>query len=103
MRISDWSSDVCSSDLSRPVLEVFLENMAQHRQHRRLAACRKSNDHPSAIEWIDKTLDEFGLFQPVDATHRRGRRFARGQHKLLYVGNAAFLAADEQLEHHIPG
>src|SRR3546814_17864357 len=30
MRISDWSSDVCSSDLSLPGLKFWLRNVASH-------------------------------------------------------------------------
>src|SRR3546814_4191472 len=33
MRISDWSSDVCSSDLVRALLEALLYYIANHMEH----------------------------------------------------------------------
>src|SRR3546814_1540076 len=38
MRISDWSSDVCSSDLRRPVVAIELEVNARKCRHRAAGA-----------------------------------------------------------------
>src|SRR3546814_19944631 len=35
MRISDWSSDVCSSDLSRLLDEIYADAVALMHRHRR--------------------------------------------------------------------
>src|SRR3546814_4814726 len=60
MRMSDWSSDVCSSDLSR-FLAGRLEHSAHHCQvcaARRAALCRRSRDlRPDLVQMVRKPAD----------------------------------------------
>src|SRR3546814_10906175 len=62
MRISDWSSDVCSSDLPREALgdawQTILEVRAVYQRER--AACRKTFEH---VDWPD-ALDDIALLCP---------------------------------------
>src|SRR3546814_241907 len=69
MRISDWSSDVCSSDLdrrrSRPRASAMagrsraLGRRAQHRRVRRPArpGLRSCPDPPPSPEWLSRVLN----------------------------------------------
>src|SRR3546814_2904892 len=62
MRISDWSSDVCSSDLAGLGVAVGIVERGRDRARRRLRRHR----HPAA-----------GAFERLD--HGRGRRAARNR------------------------
>src|SRR3546814_11867727 len=46
MRISDWSSDVCSSDLKRSASRGGLTGKAASRQTRHLRVFARNNQHP---------------------------------------------------------
>src|SRR3546814_2024510 len=62
MRISDWSSDVCSSDLHREA-----ENRVDHRNRRQIVGGR-----------IDDILDHArGLHRTVEADAAANRAFAK--------------------------
>src|SRR3546814_14195122 len=60
MRISDWSSDVCSSDLSRKVQELEARLGAQllHRTTRKLGLTEAGNVYYEHSQRIARELDE---------------------------------------------
>src|SRR3546814_5756644 len=76
MRISDWSSDVCSSDLKRAFIKVMLphilrENeriMADRERLEKLADRMRLGDSLSGRDqrWLDQLADRYGL-DSVDA------------------------------------
>src|SRR3546814_5428093 len=95
MRISDWSSDVCSSDLQRGVL-------VGHRQQRlelseaALGAPVLGQFHRGARELA--VLFELG-FEQLEQRERIGRRAGKtGQH-LAVLAQAAHLARVRSEEH----
>src|SRR3546814_9801213 len=49
VRISDWSSDVCSSDLSRRSCLHGVQRVAQHRDPRKLGLRRR--EATAAVRW----------------------------------------------------
>src|SRR3546814_17417206 len=71
MRISDWSSDVCSSDLDRALLHLRHELLAQEGEQRKAAQQRhESTDHydPFACQ----RLLQQGLVDALDPCHPPG-------------------------------
>src|SRR3546814_5568708 len=65
MRISDWSSDVCSSDLAR--LEVALDLAFGDEHARRLAMLARLEDFAN-VGAADDVFEQFGT---KHARHRR--------------------------------
>src|SRR3546814_7545552 len=60
MRISDWSSDVCSSDL--PVLAGNCDGFIGNRMlHGYLRAANFLLEEGATPEQVDRALEEFGL------------------------------------------
>src|SRR3546814_14724679 len=53
MRISDWSSDVCSSDLERPEPQPFLGQLPDPRKPERLEN-QECDDHDSEDEMLQR-------------------------------------------------
>src|SRR3546814_15619998 len=49
MRISDWSSDVCSSDLGHDDFHGCAHSIARRTQHR---ACRRPADHVGFLTYV---------------------------------------------------
>src|SRR3546814_9387758 len=69
MRISDWSSDVCSSDLD-PVAKVDMRRL-------RLLCCLDQRKHDKGAErasglvWVEEAVDRGrSIAQPVEQAHR---------------------------------
>src|SRR3546814_15620931 len=84
MRISDWSSDVCSSDLERAQLEsealqwrerarLHVQMLEVEAPARRLAAAMLAHD---AVEPAFKTAGQVEI-SPVDRQHQRATEHAR--------------------------
>src|SRR3546814_3472028 len=71
MRISDWSSDVCSSDLSVPLLAHVAEGCLIGQERPRDV---DRHEHVPVVIGdilrIDVTLDSCRIDEPVDAAHR---------------------------------
>src|SRR3546814_18411330 len=73
MRISDWSSDVCSSDLEvvadQPAdrqIHVILDNLSTHKKNEDwLAAHPNVTFHftPTSASWLNQVEIWFGIFQ----------------------------------------
>src|SRR3546814_5082822 len=76
MRISDWSSDVCSSDLQRPLIfqDTFRAAYSSHRtgRHSEKAPCGAGQ-----FSWKDHT------FQPSDLVPLRSCALVRAKVSLL--------------------
>src|SRR3546814_4423950 len=71
MRISDWSSDVCSSDLSYGRPAIFPQWLYRPGPHRlclaNLLACRApENHHGSPLAWLE---NRYGRRSPVLNRH----------------------------------
>src|SRR3546814_2624033 len=60
MRISDWSSDVCSSDLSRPQSVALGRSLYARAHERREKLCRELSDRPAD----DRRRDRRGRRKP---------------------------------------
>src|SRR3546814_20351902 len=61
MRISDWSSDVCSSDLTRRCFFAALADIADHREKQRLVCevDRAERDFERESRSVAPTANEF--------------------------------------------
>src|SRR3546814_10300950 len=70
MRISDWSSDVCSSDLDRRICE--------DDQGRLQPLCPMHSQHADAVPLRGRVADNFNIapIKPVDKHLERGMRVA---------------------------
>src|SRR3546814_7405821 len=71
MRISDWSSDVCSSDLDQPIDQVPPTQRARRRVLRPYLPCQQlvgAGDHPVS----GRALDDFTGLAVID--HRSAWR-----------------------------
>src|SRR3546814_13394115 len=84
MRISDWSSDVCSSDLVAAVVNAItiLRYLAGHEGQGVNAIARATNLSPSTCFGILKTLvrEEFAEFDPGSKHYRLGTAPSRLVH-----------------------
>src|SRR3546814_15902748 len=75
MRISDWSSDVCSSDLER--LQVSLEPEIGHHRRDHATALQTAvlrpgaGDHAEDLVAVDDLADLVGQDQPVGVAVER--------------------------------
>src|SRR3546814_4441611 len=81
MRISDWSSDVCSSDLA---VEVLLETLQQ-------AVVDPAHDRRGPVEDLHHLLD-------AEVAVVVGVAQARGQRLLVVEAQAFFVAAGDQVQ-----
>src|SRR3546814_20093369 len=54
MRISDWSSDVCSSDLIRPRSAAFAPRLRIHRPIRKIATRGEATNANTCCRYIHK-------------------------------------------------
>src|SRR3546814_7942843 len=73
MRISDWSSDVCSSDLADMVLFVFREDYyVAAREPKRLIEGDDVKIHAQHEEWAAEMERVFGLAEVIVAKSRHG-------------------------------
>src|SRR3546814_15529178 len=102
MRISDWSSDVCSSDLHRATegageageaaeirRQQGLETSADlARQDRRLGTTGDADDQRIAVD--DRGGDEAGEIRPVDEVHRHAGALCRSGDHRLDIGRASW-------------
>src|SRR3546814_7122173 len=70
MRISDWSSDVCSSDLLHVVQHDTREVLAEHGQHQRHHRQRKRPPEPA------REVAKFRIVIVLQARHFRLQRHA---------------------------
>src|SRR3546814_8799982 len=90
MRISDWSSDVCSSDLRRyrdivAFLEILEQRLACVGDEDQTIVARPSVHHAR----IDS--------HRIAVTHRqRARPFDLGQHEVARIGNPVARPEDRQ-------
>src|SRR3546814_16823975 len=64
MRISDWSSDVCSSDLDRAALAVFHRVERQHPRRRLGDAAERTDevDLDDPVERIEREMLDAAVF-----------------------------------------
>src|SRR3546814_286523 len=62
MRISDWSSDVCSSDLSKQTMNIFPEENELEIRHRHIAV---------DCLILGRLLVEIELMLPISLVERR--------------------------------
>src|SRR3546814_7173713 len=70
MRISDWSSDVCSSDLSRPNHSAFQSAAKKKAKIPEIVCFEKQNDWGGLWNYTWRTgLDEYG--EPVHGSMYR--------------------------------
>src|SRR3546814_1293181 len=117
MRISDWSSDVCSSDLSHPPPQAGEGRSCRagsaSKTGRRSVGCRASDASVFGAEPADKpgpVLDSHSSRRSVTATLKQPTRTRRGQRHgpylaLLPVGfavPACCQARGAPLPHHFP-
>src|SRR3546814_9031995 len=63
MRISDWSSDVCSSDLFGDLLLQFGEEQLHHRSTHRVGRAAPREDRLPAIERVQTLQHDLCLAQ----------------------------------------
>src|SRR3546814_7630943 len=80
MRISDWSSDVCSSDLTGDQLDLRLENLRpakgladQRPLHIERAGCHSARG-PAFVAAIDHGLRQAGFIGVIDIAARSEAR-----------------------------
>src|SRR3546814_7833862 len=90
MRISDWSSDVCSSDLALPV-----GNGHQRSQPGENGPRRSVRDHPAAPEGEAPRLRCRALLQvlkppPMSAPHKRSEEHTSELQSLMRISYAVF-------------
>src|SRR3546814_11282690 len=67
MRISDWSSDVCSSDLANPAVELHLVGQLQSNKAEDAVAlfdAIHSLDRPSLLTALARAMDKTGRRPP---------------------------------------
>src|SRR3546814_9206963 len=93
MRISDWSSDVCSSDLEREdALDAFAERQLAHGEVRAHALVRARDAH--ALEILDAGALAF------DDAHADAQRVAGTESRNLFAGLGDFFGFDRLAEVH---
>src|SRR3546814_1336778 len=83
MRISDWSSDVCSSDLERKARHLVLVGLAPHGFGLRLHATNRAQHEHRAVEHAQRTLD---LDREVDVPGSIDDVQAVLRHRLVHAG-----------------
>src|SRR3546814_15927065 len=79
MRISDWSSDVCSSDLPSGTTGSNTGGMPSARGIRRCAAARAGPGPPEATSWCSRSA----LGRVADEGQQRGEAVAAGRRQML--------------------
>src|SRR3546814_13027948 len=103
MRISDWSSDVCSSDLNQPLRgsaapreessQRSLRLCANLIQNRYRLATSGRNPHPSAALAISAAFPHIGGHECSQSSDARGDRAGNRFHAELHL---AVVPPDEQ-------
>src|SRR3546814_15232621 len=86
MRISDWSSDVCSSDLQRPIDRLLVlqrQPLGRQGQQRRAAAGDEAQHQIVLSQALDQLQDA-----------RRGVAAGRVGHRMRGLDDGAALARD---------
>src|SRR3546814_20343228 len=69
MRISDWSSDVCSSDLQQQRVENGAVDASGHRH-----ACARDGEDDEVERLVDRTLFRRGTATQLQPDQRQGPR-----------------------------
>src|SRR3546814_13477113 len=80
MRISDWSSDVCSSDLSAPLLRTILKNIFSGERAFSSSASWLFSDRPNltpSAGWILIQVLASSMDRPVQNSWNQPRRVCR--------------------------
>src|SRR3546814_1612695 len=81
MRISDWSSDVCSSDLIQGIAGRPVEGELAHRRRHRAAQadepCRQADG--DGVHLREATVDAVVDVEPVVLAEQIGRASCRGR------------------------
>src|SRR3546814_16564235 len=95
MRISDWSSDVCSSDLVMAVFTTLIEISADAGQHRQGTVCHadhlgKSDKIRRPCQLVTAHVAACAANQPR-TTKIRHDRFKALARNILFFGNRADL------------
>src|SRR3546814_4766777 len=78
MRISDWSSDVCSSDLQETIMTRhgtdrilrYAFDLAQRRPARHLTSATKSNGIAITMPWWDSRVEAMAATYPQVRTDK---------------------------------
>src|SRR3546814_6455932 len=100
MRISDWSSDVCSSDLPRFVYRVFkdrrLENVLERADHKRVPVLLIGAGDAAELFIRHQGRDRNAPFRVVGVVDDKGTRIGRSIHGVPVLGGL------EEVEHIIP-
>src|SRR3546814_19860992 len=94
MRISDWSSDVCSSDLTNPRRRSGAAHLLGRRGDHRTARSGTMTDltayRSAARAWIEGKIAEFGREARRGLTHAEdlalGRRYLAAKYVAGYSG-----------------
>src|SRR3546814_15017655 len=84
MRISDWSSDVCSSDLPEPADEVRQRDSTGARRENAQPVAELGRGRADALLFIGQDLDAIGIDNDVLA--RREERDRKGRSEERRVG-----------------
>src|SRR3546814_5439987 len=105
MRISDWSSDVCSSDLQAPVrsdrqMRADYGRRAGHRPHaRRRAAVRRHNDcHQIAQGHVRKTARETSARVALKLIATRSEEHTSELQSLMRISYAVFCLKKQKIK-----
>src|SRR3546814_10766649 len=105
MRISDWSSDVCSSDLTQTFFEVAPERrvdalahlLSQHRPESALVFCFTRNDAKDVeAQLASRGFAVLGLHGDIEQRERDEVlvRFANGSARVLVATDVAARGLD---------
>src|SRR3546814_1735382 len=78
MRISDWSSDVCSSDLDQPVILRMLKDQPAAALRERCQVCKFDDCHGMPAADVRKPMPP-GWWRHSRRNVRRTRRFRVGK------------------------
>src|SRR3546814_19572991 len=90
MRISDWSSDVCASDLFRGRRPMFFQHQAQHSPLKRYT--NVSNDHKRRAGWKGGSYvarNKPGIGRTSAAKKTVGFLLLGGMHHIIHLLPAA--------------
>src|SRR3546814_13176573 len=96
MRISDWSSDVCSSDLKGPDVHLVMDNYATHKTRQIKAwLARRPHWHahctPTSPSWINQVERWF-----AELTRQPSQRRLQRPHAELETDITAFMPAHSE-------
>src|SRR3546814_8432959 len=91
MRISDWSSDVCSSDLRRPA--PALGRRAHHRMAQPMSASRQ---RLGGVRRLRRSLAHHRFHQAHDTPYRKTRIMSRALTVILCAGPIVVVKRSEE-------